>query len=162
MPPPPSDDKRWKIVHATMRRHGYSRTALIETLHTVQASFGFLGNDAIRFVAQSLRIPLSQAYGVASFYHHFSLTPPGKHTCRVCTGTACYTKGADEIVAAAAGKLKIRPGETTKDGNISLTIVRCVGVCGSAPLAQMDGELVGKLNTSAIQQYLEEWVTHEQ
>src|SRR5271165_679712 len=83
-PPLPSDDKRWKIVNGTMRKNGFSRSALIETLHTVQSSFGFLDDDAIRFVAQSLRVPLSQAYGVATFYHYFTMKPPGKHTVTVC------------------------------------------------------------------------------
>jgi hypothetical protein len=85
-PPLPSDDKRWKIVNGTMRKNGFARHALIETLHTVQSSFGFLDDDAIRFVARSLRVPLSQAYGVVTFYHHFSLKPPGKHTMTICTG----------------------------------------------------------------------------
>ncbi len=94
MPPLPSDDKRWKIVNGTMRRHGYARQALIETLHTVQSSFGFLDDDSIKFVAKSLRVPLSQAYGVVTFYHHFSMKPPADHTCTVCTGTACYIQAA--------------------------------------------------------------------
>jgi bidirectional [NiFe] hydrogenase diaphorase subunit len=91
-PPLPSDDKRWKIVNGTMRKSGFARHALIETLHTVQSSFGYLDDDAIRFVARSLRVPLSQAYGVVTFYHYFSLKPPGKHTVTVCAGTACYIK----------------------------------------------------------------------
>ena len=107
-PPLPSDDKRWRIVNGTMRKHGYSRNALIETLHTVQSSFGFLDMPAIKFVAQSLRVPLSQAYGVVTFYHFFSLKPPGKHTCTVCTGTACYIKGSDKLVAEAEKLLHIR------------------------------------------------------
>src|ERR1039457_3619338 len=89
MPPLPSNDKRWKIVNGTMRRHGFARNALIETLHTVQTSFGYLDDESIRFVAKSLRVPLSQAYGVVTFYHYFSLKPPGEHTATVCTGTAC-------------------------------------------------------------------------
>src|ERR1039458_826755 len=92
MPPLPSEDKRWKIVNGTMRRHGFARNALIETLHTAQSSFGYLDDEAIRFVARSLHVPLSQAYGVVTFYHHFSLKPAGKHTCTVCLGTACYIK----------------------------------------------------------------------
>ena len=76
----PSDDKRWRIVNGTMRRHGYSRDALIETLHTVQQSFGFLDKESLAFVAASLRVPLSQSYGVATFYHFFTLKPPGEHT----------------------------------------------------------------------------------
>jgi bidirectional [NiFe] hydrogenase diaphorase subunit len=71
-PPLPSDDKRWKIVNGTMRKNGFARYALIETLHTVQSSFGYLDDDSIRFVANSLRVPLSQAYGVVTFYHYFS------------------------------------------------------------------------------------------
>ena len=95
----PSDDKRWKIVEATARRHGREPHALIETLHTVQECFGYLDETALRFVAGSLRVPLSRVYGAATFYHFFTLKPKGKHTCVVCTGTACYIKGA----AGAAG-----------------------------------------------------------
>ena len=72
----PSDDKRWRIVNGTMRRHGFARDALIETLHTVQESFGYLDKPSLRFVAESLRVPLSQVYGVATFYHFFTLKPP--------------------------------------------------------------------------------------
>ena len=115
-PPLPSDDKRWKIVNGTMRKNGFARHALIETLHTVQSSFGYLDDDAIRFVARSLRVPLSQAYGVVTFYHHFSLKPPGKHTMTICTGTACYIKGTDKLVASAEKHLGIPQGQTTKDG----------------------------------------------
>lgn len=107
--PPPllSDDNRWKIVNGTMRRSGFARHALIETLHTVQSSFGYLDEQAIRFVAQSLRVPLSQAFGVATFYHYFSLKPPGKHTLCVCAGTACYIKGATALIEAAEKRLGV-------------------------------------------------------
>ena len=74
---PPSDDKRWRIVQGTMRRNGFSRHALIETLHTVQESFGFIDNDSMHFVAESLHVPLSRVYGVSTFYHLFSLKPAG-------------------------------------------------------------------------------------
>jgi len=96
---PPSDDKRWRIVEATMRRNGYRRSALIETLHTVQETFGFLDEESLTFVAGSLRLPLSMVYGVATFYHLFSLKPAGAHSCVVCTGTACYIKGAAQILS---------------------------------------------------------------
>ncbi len=144
-PPLPSDDKRWKIVNGTMRKNGFARHALIETLHTVQSSFGYLDDDAIRFVANSLRVPLSQAYGVVTFYHYFSLKPPGKHTMTICTGTACYIKGTDKLVAAAEKRLGIPQGQTTKDGNISLMTARCVGACGRAPVVLTDGELQGQM-----------------
>jgi len=157
MPPLPSDDKRWKIVNGTMRRHGYTRNALIETLHTAQSSFGFLDDATIRFVALSLHVPLSQAYGVVTFYHHFSLKPAGKHTCTVCLGTACYIKGADKLVAEAQKHLQIKPGQTTPDGNISLMTARCVGACGRAPVVLEDDELVGLMEPAKLLQQLEGW-----
>ena len=161
MPPLPSDDKRWKIVNGTMRRHGYTRHALIETLHTVQSSFGCLDDTAIRFVAKSLHVPLSQAFGVATFYHHFSLKPQGKHTCTVCIGTACYIKGADKLVAAAEKLLGIKAGKTTADGNISLMTARCVGACGRAPVILADEELVGLVGTVQMLDQLERWAAHD-
>lgn len=157
MPPLPSDDKRWKIVNGTMRRHGYSRAALIETLHTAQSSFGYLDDVTIKFVAKSLRVPLSQAYGVVTFYHHFSLKPAGKHTCTVCTGTACYIKGADKLLAEAEKKLGVKAGQTTPDGQISLMTARCVGACGRAPVVLGDGELVGMVEPAQLLEKLEGW-----
>ena len=132
-----------------MRKNGFARHALIETLHTVQSSFGYLDDDAIRFVAQSLRVPLSQAYGVVTFYHYFSLKPPGKHTVTVCAGTACYIKGADKLIAAAEKKLGIAQGQTTKDGNVSLMVARCVGACSRAPVVLCDGEVKGEMTGGA-------------
>jgi bidirectional [NiFe] hydrogenase diaphorase subunit len=156
-PPLPSDDKRWKIVNGTMRKNGFARHALIETLHTVQSSFGYLDDEAIRFVALSLRVPLSQAYGVVTFYHYFSLKPPGKHTMTICTGTACYIKGTDKLVAAAEQRLGIPQGQTTKDGKISLMTARCVGACGRAPVVLEDGELRGQMLESEMLEQLERW-----
>lgn len=156
-PPLPSDDKRWKIVNGTMRKNGFARHALIETLHTVQSSFGYLDEDAIRFVARSLRVPLSQAYGVVTFYHYFSLKPPGKHTLTLCSGTACYIKGADKLIATAAGRLEISPGQTTADGNISLTTARCVGACSRAPVMLCDGQITGETTSEQLLESLERW-----
>ena len=153
----PSDDKRWKIVNGTMRKNGFARHALIETLHTVQSSFGYLDDDSIRFVARSLRVPLSQAYGVVTFYHYFSLKPPGKHTCTICTGTACYIKGSDKLLAAAELHLRIAQGETTQDGEISLMTARCVGACGRAPVMLADGELHGLVSSDEMMAQLERW-----
>src|SRR3954466_9098086 len=95
---PPSDDKRWRVVDATMRRHGYRPSALIEALHAVQQAFGYLDGPSLRYVAARLGVPPSRVYGVATFYHYFSLKPQGEHTCVVCTGTACYIKGSDRLL----------------------------------------------------------------
>ncbi len=156
-PPLPSDDKRWKIVNGTMRKNGFARHALIETLHTVQSSFGYLDDEAIRFVAQSLRVPLSQAYGVVTFYHYFSLKPPGKFTMTICTGTACYIKGTDKLLAQAEKFLGIKQNETTSNGQISLMTARCVGACGRAPVVLTDGELHGQMTSEQMIEQLERW-----
>jgi bidirectional [NiFe] hydrogenase diaphorase subunit len=144
-------------VNGTMRKNGFARHALIETLHTVQSSFGYLDDDSIRFVALSLRVPLSQAYGVATFYHYFTLKPPGKHTVTVCAGTACYIKGADKLIAAAEKRLCIKQGQTTPDGQVSLMVARCVGACSRAPVALCDGEVVGEVTQEQILEQLERW-----
>src|SRR3954463_5720456 len=96
----PSGDKRFKILEVHMKRHQHKADALIEVLHKAQELFGYLENDLLLFIAYSLKLPPSRVYGVATFYHFFTLKPQGKHTCVVCMGTACYVKGADKINAA--------------------------------------------------------------
>jgi bidirectional [NiFe] hydrogenase diaphorase subunit len=111
----------------------------------VQETFGYLDEEAFRFVSTSLRVPLSQVYGVATFYHFFKLKPQGLHSCVVCTGTACYIKGAGEILSAIEQEYGVKPDETTPDGKLSLMTARCVGACGLAPVVVFDGEVAGKV-----------------
>lgn len=141
-PSPPSDDKRWKLIEVTMRRNGYAGHALIETLHSVQDAFGYLDDPGMKYVAQSLNLPLSKVYGVATFYHLFTLKPKGQHTCVVCTGTACYIKGANQLVDRLRERFSVGLGETTSDGKLSLVNARCVGACGLAPAAVLDGTML--------------------
>jgi bidirectional [NiFe] hydrogenase diaphorase subunit len=145
-PAPPSDDKRWKLVNATMRRNGYAEHALIEALHSVQDAFGYLDEAAMRFVAGSLDLPLSKVYGVATFYHLFMLKPKGRHACVVCTGTACYIKGAGALVEDIEQAYGVTPGETTEDEALSVLSARCVGACGLAPAVVLDGDMLGKVS----------------
>ena len=147
---PPSADKRWKIVEATARRHGREPHALIETLHTVQETFGYLDPTALRFVAAALCVPLSRVYGAATFYHYFTLKPKGKHSCVVCTGTACYIKGAPALLAAIEKEHGVKPGETTADGELSVLTARCLGSCGLAPAAVLDGAVAGKTSPDGL------------
>ena len=154
---PPTDDKRWRIVLATMRRNGFRRSALIETLHSVQETFGYLDEDALRYVAHSLKTPLSRVYGVSTFYHLFSLKPAGKHSCVVCTGTACYIKGTPQLLQELEAAHDLTPGQTTEDGLVSLLTARCVGSCGLAPVAVFDGEVEGNLTPEKLRKRLEKW-----
>lgn len=157
-PTPPSDDKRWKVVGATMRRAGGGPSALIETLHTVQDSFGFLEDDALKYVAASLRVPYSRVYGVATFYHHFQLQPAGAHRCVVCTGTACHIKGGAPILSAIREAYDVRPGETDSRGRLSLLTARCIGACSLAPVAVLDDEVCGKLDAEAALARIGRWM----
>jgi bidirectional [NiFe] hydrogenase diaphorase subunit len=156
-PVAPSQDKRWKLVDATIRRQGAQPRGLIEALHTVQEAFGYLDVQALRYVAMSLRVPLSRAFGVATFYHFFTLKPAGEHTCVICMGTACYIKGAPQLLDAVRKDLGIAPGETTPDKKVSLLTARCLGSCGLAPAVVYDQEVAGKVNTGAVREHLKKW-----
>jgi len=156
-PASPSQDKRWRLVDATMRRLGQHSRGLIETLHTVQETFGYLDEDALRYVATSLRVPLSRAYGVATFYHFFTLKPAGEHTCVVCMGTACYIKGAPQLIEALKRDLGIGPNQTTADGRVSLLTARCLGSCGLAPAVVYDREVAGKVTAASMREHLAKW-----
>lgn len=156
--PAPSDDKRWRIVTATMRRHGYAASALIETLHTVQRTFGYLDEQALIFVARSLKVPLSKAFGVATFYSIFRLKPQGEHNCVICTGTACYIKGAAKLLSTVDRCAGIRDGETTADSKLSLLTARCFGACGIAPALIYDGQVFGKLTPETMESLVRNWL----
>jgi bidirectional [NiFe] hydrogenase diaphorase subunit len=157
--PPPTSDKRWKIVETVMRRNDFQPEALIETLHSVQQSFGYLDEPSMRWVAGSLHVPLSKVFAVATFYHFFSLKPQGHHTCVVCLGTACYIKGGRKLLEEVERHYRLSEGKTTSDGELSLMVARCIGACGLAPTAVLDGQVNGKRSpaelVSAIDKMLE-------
>jgi len=155
---PNPEDKRWRIVVATMRRYGFAPESLIETLHTVQSTFGYLDVEALRFVAASLRVPFSRVYGVATFYNFFMMKPQGEHLCVVCMGTACYIKGSPQILEGIEKSTQLTPGKTTADNKASLAIARCLGTCGLAPAVTFDGEMVGKLEPAQVSEKIQEWL----
>lgn len=159
-PPLPSQDKRWKIIDAKMRKLGYQPHALIETLHAVQEAFGFLDEVALKWVAKSLRVPASKVYGVSTFYNFFTLKPQGAHTCMVCLGTACYVKGSAKILEAVEALAKIKPGETTPDRQLSLLTVRCIGACGIAPAVVFDGNVAGRMTPEQMTEKLKGCLSH--
>lgn len=154
----PSGDKRFKMLDATMKRHQYQQDALIEILHKAQELFGFLENDLLLYIAHSLKLPPSRVYGVATFYHLFSLAPKGKHTCVVCTGTACYVKGAPEILANLEKSAHIHAGETTPDGQVSVLTARCLGACSLAPAVVFDGTVCGYQTPELVQERIQGWL----
>ena len=157
---PAAPDKRLRIIDRTMRLHGYASHALIETLHAVQEAFGYLDADLMRYVADRLKVPLSRVYAVATFYHFFTLKPPGEHTCVLCKGTACHIGGSAEILRKVEEILEVHAGETTAEGKISLMIARCLGSCVLAPAGVFDGTIVGNLTLDTVVNKLQEWRPH--
>lgn len=154
-PAAPSDDKRWRIVEMRMRRLGNRPDALIEALHSAQEAFGYIDDDALRYISDSLAVPPSKVFGVATFYHYFTLKPRGEHTCVVCTGTACYINGAMELLASIRAGLGVKPHETTADRRLSLLTGRCFGSCSLAPAAIVDGEVQGRVDARELVERLQ-------
>lgn len=153
-----SGDKRFKILEVHMKKHQFRQDALIEVLHKAQELFGFLEDDLLLFVAYKLKLPPSRVYGVATFYHFFTLKPQGEHTCVVCMGTACYVKGADKVIAAVQEQIKIKPGETTADNKVSLLTARCIGACGIAPAVIYDGTVTPRQTPASTLEQIKKWV----
>lgn len=146
--------KRQRLLDAAMKRHQYRPDALIEVLHTAQELFGYLAPDLLLHIARSLRLPPSQVYGVATFYHFFSLKPKGVHICTVCLGTACYVKGAAQLLSTLERESTLKAGETTPDGQLSLMTARCLGACGIAPVVVFDDQLEGHQTADLVRDRL--------
>ena len=155
-----SGDKRFKILEAHMKKHQFKHDALIEVLHKAQELFGYLEDDLLLFVAYKLKLPASRVYGVATFYHFFTLKPKGKHTCVVCLGTACYVKGADKVLGAIEARAKIKAGETTPDNELSLLTARCIGACGIAPAVVYDGSVTPRQTAESALEHVKGWIDH--
>lgn len=150
-------DQRYRRLDLALKRNGYQPDALIEILHEAQDLFGFLEPEVLTYVAQSLKQPLSRVYGVATFYHLFRLKPNGRHTCSVCLGTACYVKGSQALLDRMSAELGIRDGQTSGDGLVSLSTVRCIGACGIAPAVVYDGEIAGRQDEAQLIAHLQQW-----
>jgi bidirectional [NiFe] hydrogenase diaphorase subunit len=153
-------DKRYKILDTALKRQQYRPDALIEVLHKAQDLFGFLEPEVLRHVARALRLPPSRVYGVATFYHLFSLKPQGEHACVVCLGTACYVKGADRVLEAVERYAGIKAGQTTTDKKLSLLTARCIGACGIAPAVVYDRATAGKQTPEQAVQQVKEWMEY--
>jgi bidirectional [NiFe] hydrogenase diaphorase subunit len=154
----PSGDKRYKILETHMKRHQHKADALIEVLHKAQELFGYLDNGLLLYIAYSLKLPPSRVFGVATFYHFFRLKPKGEHTCVVCMGTACYVKGADQVLKSLEEKSGIKAGETTKDSQFSLLTARCIGACGLAPAVVYDGQVTARQTSETALEKVKGWI----
>jgi NADH-quinone oxidoreductase subunit E len=123
---------------------------LIMILHKAQEEYGYLSAPLIEFLAKTLYVSRAKIYGVATFYHFFKLQKPGRHVISVCMGTACYLKGAEDLLKELMSLLEITLDETTEDGCFSLETVRCIGCCGLAPVIAVDGEVFGRVQKKEL------------
>lgn len=133
------------------------RGALIPVLQSAQNLFGYLPQKALKTISKELTIPYSEVAGVVSFYSYFSTTPKGKHTIRVCLGTACYVRGGQNVLSALMKELKIGIAETTPDKKFSLEVGRCFGACGLAPVVMVNDETFQSVKPSKIKEILDKF-----
>ena len=134
-----------------------TKGALIPVLHEVQILYGYLPEDVLQVVSEELNVPMTEIYGVASFYSIFSLEPKGEHVIRVCLGTACYVKGSQLIIDEISKDLNIGVGETSPDNKFTLEACRCLGACGLAPVMTIGEKVYGRLVPESIPGILTEY-----
>lgn len=127
---------------------------LISILQHIQAKEGYLSKEALRQVSEHLNISRSNIYGVATFYSQFRFNPPGRHSIKICLGTACHVQGGDFILNALQMEIGISPGETTQDGRFDLERVACLGCCALAPVMMIDQEIHSRMSVIKIKQVL--------
>ena len=133
------------------------RSDLIDLLSEVQEEYGYLSEDNMRIIEQSLDIPLVDIYGVATFYSSFKLNPVGRHIIRVCKGTACHVKKADMIEGVLDDLLGLRDKQTTEDGRFTLELVNCIGACAKAPNIMIDDKVYGELTKEKAERIIKEF-----
>jgi NADH-quinone oxidoreductase subunit E len=145
------------LVDSLVGKHGAKKEALIPILQDVQSDLNWLPEEVLRAVAAKLGVPLMDVYGVASFYHTFSLKPRGKHIITVCVGTACHVRGGQRIVDEIGRRLEIAPGETTPDKNFTIETANCLGCCALGPVVVVDGEYHGGMTARKVSSVLDNY-----
>jgi len=142
-------------VDAIVVKYQKDKGFLVSILQDIQTEYNYLPKEALYDVSDNLGIPISQVYGVATFYRAFSLIPRGRHLVQVCLGTACHVRGAPKVLEALERKLKIKAGETTADNEHTLTSVNCLGACALGPVVVIDQDYHGQMNLSKVDKLFE-------
>ena len=150
-------DNRYEEVKDISKRFKEMKGGLIPALHEVQKLFGYLPEGALQIVSEELNVPMSEIYGVSTFYSQFTLEPKGENIIKVCLGTACYVKGAQDILERFASVLEVEVGKTTKDGKFTVEAARCLGACGLAPVLMVDDKVYGRLIPDDVIRIIEEY-----
>lgn len=149
-------------LDSILLKHGHNHSHIIQILQDIQVLYNYLPEDALRYVSDKLKMPLSKIYSIATFYSAFSLTPRGRHLCTVCMGTACHVRGAPRVLDRITEKLKIQSGETTEDNMFTLETVNCLGACALAPIVVIDGRYYGQTTVNKIDKLLDTYYEETQ
>lgn len=152
-----ADEKSFKL-RVIINKHKDSKGALIPVLHECQELYGYLPDEALKNISDGLKVPLAEIYGVVTFYTQFSLYPKGRFKINVCLGTACYVKGAGQILEKLKQRLGIDVGDSTPDGKFSLDACRCIGACGLAPVMMINEDVHGRLVPEDVDRILEKYM----
>ena len=142
-------------------RYANDKTPLMMILSDIQKEYGYIPLEVQELVSEKTGISVAEIYGVVTFYSFFSLTPKGKYVIGVCLGTACYVKGAQQVLDKFSEIIGIKPGETSKDGLFTLDALRCIGACGIAPAVTINGKVYPKLTVDAVPKIIEEYKAME-
>jgi NADH:ubiquinone oxidoreductase subunit E len=143
-------------LYGVLEEYKARRGAVIPVLQKAQEIYGWLPQEVLEVVSKEMRVPLSQIYGVVTFYSQFYLTRRGRHIVRQCDGTACHVKGSASIVDTMQNRLAIKAGETTPDYRVTYEVVYCLGSCGLAPVAMVDDKVVGHLVSETMVKIVDE------
>ncbi len=136
---------------------GKQENELIPILQQVQQSEGYISREAVETISRHLRISRSTAFGVASFYSQFKFNPPGRHSIKICLGTACHVQGGDFLSAALQRQIGIEPGQTTADRRFDLERVACLGCCAQAPVMMIDHEIISHMSVIRLKEVLKKY-----
>jgi NADP-reducing hydrogenase subunit HndA len=150
-------DEKERKLQEIVEKYRNTKGALIPVLHEVQEVYGYLPMSVQKQISESMNVPLSEIYGVVTFYTQFSLKPKGRFKVSACMGTACYVKGASKILDELQEKLGIHVGDCTEDGKFSLDACRCIGACGLAPVIMINDDVYGRLTPQDIEKVLEKY-----
>ena len=150
-------DEQKAVVSKVLKKHKKDKSLLVDILQDVQASIGYLPQEALESVAEGLEVPVSRVYSVATFFKAFSLTPRGRNLINVCMGTACHVRGSDKVLASIEKQLGIKKGETTKDLKFTLETVNCVGACALGPVVIVGDDYHGEMTPEGVINVLKEY-----
>ncbi len=145
-------------LNAFIEKSKHDKSLLMAVMQEAQGIYGYLPMEVQTMIAEGMDVPLEKVYGVATFYAQFSLSPKGKYNISVCLGTACYVKGAGDLMDKLSEKLGIGADECTEDGKFSLTACRCIGACGLAPVLTVNEDVYGRLTVDDIDGILAKYV----